>query len=536
MRKIWLGAVVASLGLGAAGAWADEPAATLGRPVPAASLGRPVAMSSLNQNNNGVSPAGFLNAAPSSPAATIGQEPAMPILAPVSTPGNLTLGDASKPMPTPDATPQPLPLGGGSGAVPAPAAPSYGPTLGPTSGPAPAPCNTCGGGIAGPMYSGDPVIGPAHTMLNAWAPLGGRFQSRVYASAEYLLWFSRNDHAPALAITTPIPATSVNPNPQPQTVLFGDGASGLFPTLRHGARVGLGLWFSPEHIRAVEFNFMFLGTAGTNYSVDSSTTPEILRPFFNTNVNTPFVQIVAQPGVSTGNLAIHTDSSLYGLDLNYRRRVWGVCDPCGLHIDFLTGFRYQHLNENLDITENFTALPAALRNPGVQAASGTVTDHFGTRNNFYGWQLGLQAERHWGRWSVDATAKVALGVTESQSNVFGAQNLVINGVPVTASGGLLALNSNSGVHSGNAFSVLPEVGINLGYQITPRLKAFVGYSFMYWSNVIRPGEQIDTNVDAARIPNFLNPPVAPTTGSPQPRFVRTDYWAQGINFGLQYKW
>ena len=45
MRKLRIGALGASLGLGAAGAWAQEPAVTLGRPVPAASLGRPVPMS-----------------------------------------------------------------------------------------------------------------------------------------------------------------------------------------------------------------------------------------------------------------------------------------------------------------------------------------------------------------------------------------------------------------------------------------------------------------------------------------------------------
>src|SRR5262249_3319579 len=219
-------------------------------------------------------------------------------------------------------------------------------------------------------------------------------------------------------------------------------------------------------------------------------------------------------------------------DLNYRRRICGICDPCGPHLDFITGFRWMHLNENLNVREDFTALPDAIRNPGVAAASGTVTDHFGTVNNFYGWPFGFIAEQHCGRWSVDGVSKVALGVTNSQSNVYGSQNLVINGIPVPSSGGLLALNSNSGIHSGSAFSVLPEVGINLGYQITPHLKLFVGYSFLYWSNVVRPGEQVDPRIDAAHIPNFLNPPVAPTTNNPAPRFVRTDYWAQGINFGL----
>src|SRR5262245_37031796 len=506
MRRLWIGALGASLGLGAAGAWAQEPAATLGRPIPAASLGRPVPMSSPIAREP-VAPAGFQNDSPPAPAATLGREPSMPILAPITTPGNLTLADGpppAKPMPVPDGTPQPMPPGAGSGS-------SAVPTLPPTYGPGPAAKSAPGATpapVAAPNGCGDPVIGPAQMVFGPWQPFNGRFQSRFYASAEYLLWFARNDHVPALAVTSPTPATSTNPSPQPQALLFGGD---MFPTLRQGARFGAGMWFSPAQVRGLDFNFLFLGTAQTSSTVDSTTTPEILRPFFNTNTGTQFVQIVAQPGVSTGAMRIDTDSSLYGADLNYRHRLCGVCDPCGTHVDFITGFRWMHLNENLNITENFTALPDGIRNPGVAAASGTVSDHFGTRNNFYGWQFGFLVEKHWGRFSIDATTKIGLGVTNSQSNVYGSQNLVINGVPTTASGGLLALNSNSGSQSGNAFSVLPEIGINLGYQLTPRLKAFVGYSFLYWSNVVRPGEQIDTNIDAARIPNFLNPPVAPTT-------------------------
>jgi hypothetical protein len=86
---------------------------------------------------------------------------------------------------------------------------------------------------------------------------------------------------------------------------------------------------------------------------------------------------------------------------------------------------------------------------------------------------------------------------------------------------------------------MPEVGVNVGYQVTTHLRVFAGYNFLYLSNVIRPGDAIDPLVDAARIPNFPLPGnPAPLAGITRPSpLVRTsDFWAQGISFGLQFNW
>ena len=47
---------------------------------------------------------------------------------------------------------------------------------------------------------------------------------------------------------------------------------------------------------------------------------------------------------------------------------------------------------------------------------------------------------------------------------------------------------------------MPEIGFTLGYDLTSRLKATVGYTLLYWSNVARPGDQIDLNVDSRQFP------------------------------------
>jgi hypothetical protein len=80
------------------------------------------------------------------------------------------------------------------------------------------------------------------------------------------------------------------------------------------------------------------------------------------------------------------------------------------------------------------------------------------------------------------------------------------------------------------------VGLNLGYHITPNWRVFVGYNFLYASSVLRPGELIDTNLDVTRIPNF---PVSANRLSnvrPVAQLTPTDFFAQGVSFGVQFKW
>jgi len=102
--------------------------------------------------------------------------------------------------------------------------------------------------------------------------------------------------------------------------------------------------------------------------------------------------------------------------------------------------------------------------------------------------------------------------------------------------GLLALATNSGRSSRNDFAIVPEISANLGLRITERLTLFGGYSFMYWSSVVRPGDQIDRR---------LNPNLIPTSGTfggpaipalPAVPFRTTDYWAQGMMWGLEFRY
>ena len=195
--------------------------------------------------------------------------------------------------------------------------------------------------------------------------------------------------------------------------------------------------------------------------------------------------------------------------------------------------------ESLTLTEDETlTMPSGFPGEGV----GTRIfnrERFATYNDFYGGQLGTVLGYRNNRWTADLRAAIALGDTHQQLQISGSQmrTLAPSGQTITLPGGLFALPSNIGTFNRDVFAVAPEVGLNLGYQVTDHLRAFVGYNFLYWSNVIRPGDQIDRVLDVNQIPRFAPVPLPPvSTPRPLPLFHDTDFWAQGVNLGMEFKW
>ena len=110
----------------------------------------------------------------------------------------------------------------------------------------------------------------------------------------------------------------------------------------------------------------------------------------------------------------------------------------------------------------------------------------------------------------------------------------------TFPGGYLALPSNMGEYHRTHFGVVPEVGLNLKYQLTQKLGVSLGYTALYLNSVVRPGEQIDRNVNGGQSSLYSGTPTPPGLqggpAQPAPLFHTTDFWAQGINFGLLTLW
>ena len=67
---------------------------------------------------------------------------------------------------------------------------------------------------------------------------------------------------------------------------------------------------------------------------------------------------------------------------------------------------------------------------------------------------------------------------------------------------------------------------------------FAGYTMLYTNNVVRPGKQIDRSINDTQSVAISEDPAARLAGPARPsfKFNGSDFWAQGVNVGLEYKW
>jgi hypothetical protein len=65
--------------------------------------------------------------------------------------------------------------------------------------------------------------------------------------------------------------------------------------------------------------------------------------------------------------------------------------------------------------------------------------------------------------------------------------------------------------------------------------SIVGYNFLYLSEAVRAGDQVDEVVDPAQVPLFGRPTAA-VVERPIPVLERSDFWVQGLVFGVEYRY
>jgi hypothetical protein len=346
------------------------------------------------------------------------------------------------------------------------------------------------------------------------------FPNGFWFRGEYLLWWSKAGNVPPLVTTSPAGT------PQPQagvlgqdgtTVLFGDGLS--FGS-SSGARFTIGAWLTPCGLSGLEATGFFLGRRTAAFDQTSQGDPILARPFLNVQTGQQDAVQIAYPNVSTGSVSVSASTELQSADL-VLRRVMAQCP--GTRFDLLLGYRYSRLGEDLTVN---TSLSSGLLPPGTVVQ---VLDSFNTRNEFNGAEFGVAAQSRSCGWTLELLAKLALGNTHSDVTINGTTTTTTpSAAPTTGAGGFLALPSNIGRFERNDFTTIPELGITLAYEVTPRIRATFGYTLFYWSKVARPGDQVDFNLN----PSLFPPPSLVGPAQPQFRFITSDFWAQGLSLGF----
>lgn len=357
------------------------------------------------------------------------------------------------------------------------------------------------------------------------APCGYRW----YTSAEYLHYLY------------------ARPQSSPTLLFVGDtavAASDVDVRDRQGARFTVGRWLeTPNRLWAVEGVISFTGQRQARSAFSSNGVTPLLHEFIDQASGVPDSLAVAidAPDLAprSGSSEIEVSNRMFNFEANLRRE---LCRSSHGHLDMLIGYRQFHLDEGIVIRDRvvYDTAPVPLSDATV-----TSFDSFGTHNRLHAGQIGLEGELNWRRFYIDGWGKFALGGNDEVINISGATHVrptpgrtpppaPLNGKDFV--GALYTQPSNIGRYHDSQLTVMPEVGVTVGFNLTPNLRFGGGYNFLFLNNVVRPGDAIDTTVSRNQIPQLQ--PLAQTAGSrpAAPQFIESSYWAHGITVQMEFRY
>jgi hypothetical protein len=316
---------------------------------------------------------------------------------------------------------------------------------------------------------------------------------------------------------------------QPGTVVISPLRADLED--RSGARLSGGYWLTDNHTLGVDATFF--GVSGRTNTFSTGSLGDLLlgRPFVDAVTGKESALIIAsfaqqQQGALTTTVTNH----LWGCDGNLRAQVLGGVGYC---VSLLGGVRHLELDEKVQtaVQFHFTDPQQLVSNPFVN-----TLESFAARNYFYGAQVGADTRFSAGPASMEVVSKLAYGINQETASIAGSTLRSPNGVLTFDQGGGFALPTNIGRYHRRTFALSAETGVTFAYQLSRHFHLTLGYSFLYITDVLRPGELIDRTLNMTQFP----PPLGSGTlsGPARPTFVArdTEFWAQGLSIGLQFRY
>jgi hypothetical protein len=385
------------------------------------------------------------------------------------------------------------------------------------------------------------------------------------------MWWLRGQDLPPLVTAAPprskpITADTATPGTigsRHTRVLFGGDY--YDEQQRYGGRISGGWWVDPCQTFAFEAYFLGLSSAHTDFQASTATGRDVFlaRPFFDAIdlgrtallVTGPFLVPIAGADALlvpvAGGVGVLTSSQFYSGGVVGRK--W-ICGDASNRLDLIGGYRYLNLRERLTINQGSELTADLPQEVGAPIPAGTRTtrsDLFKTSTQFHGEDLGLRWTYTGDPLTIEVQAKLACGFNLYRATVRGETTYLQPGDrEFVTDAGLLALRSNSGGYKDSDFAIAPEVAINFGYNLGRHLRLSAGYTFLYWTQVLRPGDQINPALNPFIIPptpinTALNPNLpfpTPADVKPQGRtapgfeFRPTDLWVHGVNFGVEVRY
>lgn len=357
--------------------------------------------------------------------------------------------------------------------------------------------------------------------------------NRFIFGAEYLYWKIKDSPNPIpLVVTAPFADNMLPLIGVPGTeVLLGD--KDIRNNWRSGGRFTLG-WFNEDCCIGAEANYFFFPSGSKSQSVASSGSPSSIYlsvPYFDTFTNLESSSPLAEPGRFRALAKLRVSNQFQGAEVNGTTVLF--CN-CSYKVNALAGFRYLNFYEKLKFSVDSPAV-------AIPAEIFQVTDRFKTKNNFYGGQIGLIGEFWYNQFFINAKGKLAIGAMQEDVKIKG--KFITNafngfGAAQTFEGGYFALLSNMGRHRKTCFAVVPEVNLNIGYQVFEGFRIQLGYTFLYVNKMAWAGKQINRNINPTQSSLYEFTPTPTLTGQASPRasVKSSSFWAQGLNVSLEFQY
>ena len=363
-----------------------------------------------------------------------------------------------------------------------------------------------------------------------------------WVRAEGLMWWTNGTDLPPLVTTspsgTPIGEAGVLGYSTTEVLLGGDNYMGQ---LRGGFRVNAGIWRDCCHRFGLEGEYWNLAGDGFTTGYEGNGLPIIARPFYNVQSESQDRQMTSYPSNSSGSVRVETQDYVQSVGAWLRCGLIKpptccACDPCEdfccgeppaklrmRRLDFLIGYRNYRLNDRLSVYEFVEA--------SGSPASTSIQDHFRTVNDFHGTELGVEGSWSCRKWSLDLLAAMAVGNNRRVASINGSQLITLPPPlnPLRYDEGILAVGTNRGHYERDVVSVIPRFSARVGYDFTDCIRAFISYDLVYWGDVFRAADQIDTQLDTRNWP----PTQQGATDYPQFLGRGSHFWAQGLSLGAE---
>lgn len=344
---------------------------------------------------------------------------------------------------------------------------------------------------------------------------------RCWLDAEYLFWRFKDS-------PEPVPLVVKGPLPSSKVVL---GGKDIQTDWKSGGKLAFGYWFDNSRQLGGEISCLFIPNGSKVKTIHSDGLPgsAILSvPYFDVLSNTERFTGVALPGVFAGTAKLSLSNSLYS---SYANAIAFI--PCegNYHIALLGGLRYWGFCESLSFKTNSPNIPS------FPADVYRTIDHFRAENHFYGGQFGAKIEYACGCLFADVQAMLAVGTMHQKSAIKG--KLLTNdfnglGPVEPFKGGYFTMPSNIKTRKTECFAIIPELCVHIGYRVSERLKLQIGYTFLCATNVLRPGKEIDNQINPTQSAALSNTPNPILIGEAKPKssMKSVNFYAHGLNAGF----